>query len=498
MDKKKLKYNTILILINQIVAVMVGLIVPRMLLNTYGSMVNGYVYSISQMLSVITYFDFGISAVAQAAMYKPLVEKNEYQISIIYQAVKRYFRILGGFLIIYIGVLCVYYSSSYSDKFSEAYTVGLVLSISFGMIGQYVSGITDQVLLAADQKIYIYTFVNLVTLLLNAGITYIGIINNFSIQGVKLMASCIFLIKPVILRIIVSNNYRIKKIKNIPKDAIPQKWNGLIQHIASTLTLSLDTIVLTFLSTLQNVSIYNIYVFPLNGLQTLVTGIGGGYKSFFGQALVSDNKKYINYEFRKYEYLFHVFSIIVGGVSLSMIVPFVLLYTSGVNDADYENYPFAILIVLAYSIVILRSPYTTLINAAGHFKQTQKHCLIEVMLNIILSFSLVKMCGITGVAIGTLVSVTYRLIVSVSYLRVNIINRGFKKFTRQILIDSLIWIIYILITGVIRLNAESLFKWISCAIIYTLILLSIVFIITFVFERKLAFAFINKIRSVKG
>ena len=181
-----------------------------------------------------------------------------------------------------------------------------------------------------------------------------------------------------------------------------------------------------------------------------------------------------------------------------MIVPFVLLYTSGVNDADYENYPFAILIVLAYSIVILRSPYTTLINAAGHFKQTQKHCLIEVMLNIILSFSLVKMCGITGVAIGTLVSVTYRLIVSVSYLRVNIINRGFKKFTRQILIDSLIWIIYILITGVIRLNAESLFKWISCAIIYTLILLSIVFIITFVFERKLAFAFINKIRSVKG
>ena len=113
MDKKKLKYNTILILINQIVAVMVGLIVPRMLLNTYGSMVNGYVYSISQMLSVITYFDFGISAVAQAAMYKPLVEKNEYQISIIYQAVKRYFRILGGFLIIYIGVLCVYYSSSY-------------------------------------------------------------------------------------------------------------------------------------------------------------------------------------------------------------------------------------------------------------------------------------------------------------------------------------------------------------------------------------------------
>ncbi len=498
MNKKRLKYNTVLIIINQIIAVVVGLIVPRMLLNTYGSVVNGYVYSISQMLSVITYFDFGVSAVAQAALYKPLVEKNDYQISIIYQAVKRYFRILGIFLIIYIGVLCVYYSSTHSDKFSEVYTVGLVLSISFGMIGQYVSGITDQVLLAADQKIYLYTIVNIVTLLLNALITYIGINNNFSIQGVKLMASCVFLIKPIILRIIVRNNYKIEKVKDIPKNAIPQKWNGLIQHIASTLTLSLDTIVLTFLSTLQNVSIYNVYVFPLNGLRSLVTDIGGGYKSFFGQALVSNDKKYINHEFRKYEYLFHMLSMIVGCISLSMIVPFVLLYTSEVNDVDYENYPFAILMVLAYALVILRSPYTTLINAAGHFKQTQKYCLVEVILNIIFSFLLVKIYGITGVAIGTLISVIYRMIVSVSYLKINIINRKFGIFNKQIIIDIFILITYLFITGIIRLNADTILEWIFCAVIYTLILLLIIFLCTFIFERTLAFAFLNKIRSIKG
>ena len=47
----RLKWNNISILMYQILAVLVGLVLPRLILNEYGSQVNGLVYSISQMLS---------------------------------------------------------------------------------------------------------------------------------------------------------------------------------------------------------------------------------------------------------------------------------------------------------------------------------------------------------------------------------------------------------------------------------------------------------------
>jgi hypothetical protein len=47
--------NTITSLVNQIVSVMCGFILPRMILGTYGSNVNGLVNSITQFLGVITF-----------------------------------------------------------------------------------------------------------------------------------------------------------------------------------------------------------------------------------------------------------------------------------------------------------------------------------------------------------------------------------------------------------------------------------------------------------
>ena len=155
---KRLKWNNISILIYQILAVLVGLVLPRLILNEYGSQVNGLVYSISQMLSVVSYFDFGISAVAQAALYGPIKKRNNNQISLIYCAIEKYFRIITYFLLGYVFVLCIYYSVSQNDSYSMVYTSTLVLAISVSTIGQYLWGVSNQVLLAADQKIYLYTF----------------------------------------------------------------------------------------------------------------------------------------------------------------------------------------------------------------------------------------------------------------------------------------------------------------------------------------------------
>lgn len=435
--KRKLKINSLFLIIYQIFSVIAGLIIPRMILSHYGSNVNGLTYSISQMLSVITYFDFGVSAVAQAALYRPLNEKNNKKISEVYEAIKRYFNTLTVFLFVYIIILCVYYAVFRKDHFSWLFTTGLILAIALNSIGQNVWGVSNQVLLAADQKIYIYTGLNIITVIGNAAATYILISLDCSIQLVKLASSMIFLIRPVVLQIYVRKKYSIEHIEKIPSNALPGKWSGLIQHVASTLTSSLDTIVLTLVSTLANISIYNVYVFPLNGVKTLVEGVGTSYKSFFGNILTQKTSEETIKQFDEFEILIHMFGTIFLAGSIKMLAPFIEIYTRGVYDTDYNQKLFGILITIAYFIMIIRIPYTTIVNSAGHFKETQIYSIIEVLLNLILSFILVYRFGLVGVAIGTIIAVGYRLIALIMYLKRTILFRSPFKFILNLLGDVL-------------------------------------------------------------
>ena len=210
--KNKLRLNNIISLIYQFISIIIGLIIPRLILEYYGSTVNGYVYSISQMLSIITYFDFGVTAVAQAALYAPIVKNDSYQISKIYYSVKRYFDKLLIILLIYVILLSIFYSFFQVNSFNWIYSLTLVIAISISLFGQFIWGISNQVLLAADQKNYIYTILNIVTTILNGIITYLLIINGFSIQAVKLVSSLIFICRPILLNFYVKKTYNLFSI----------------------------------------------------------------------------------------------------------------------------------------------------------------------------------------------------------------------------------------------------------------------------------------------
>ena len=265
--KRKLYYNNICSIIYQIFSILIGLIIPRLILVYYGSNTNGLISSISQMLSVITMLDLGIGAVVQSTLYKPIYDKKEDDVSKIYNASKKYFRIIAYILLFYVLLLILYYIFVKDTLFSNIYTTLLIFSISIGYFAQYLFGINDTLLLNADQKNYICILVNLITSIINAIIMVIMIINQKPIYIVKLVSSLIFLVRPIYLRFYVKKNYNIKKIKNVSLAEIPNKWSGLAQHIADNLTNSIDNILLTIFSNFSILSVYNVYTMPLNAVK---------------------------------------------------------------------------------------------------------------------------------------------------------------------------------------------------------------------------------------
>ncbi len=75
MQTKLLVYNSISPLFYQISSIICGFILPRLILSSYGTNINGLINSITQFLSIISFLELGIGAVVQSSLYEPLAKK---------------------------------------------------------------------------------------------------------------------------------------------------------------------------------------------------------------------------------------------------------------------------------------------------------------------------------------------------------------------------------------------------------------------------------------
>ena len=491
---KKLALNTMSSLTLQIVTVICGFILPRLILETFGSEVNGLVTSVSQFLSVITLLDLGVGSVVQSALYKPLANNDYEQISKIYVSAQKFFKRIATILLCYVAILVVVYPLLVNKSFGFGYTAFLIMAISIHSFAQYYYGIVNSLLLNANQKGYIQYTGQIVTLILNTLACFILIRIGASIQIVKLTSSLIFLLRPAFLVWYVNKNYPINKKITYDEEPIKQKWNGMAQHFASFVLSGTDTIILTVFSSLSNVSIYNVYHLVIVGVKNALFSMTNGFQSLIGEMLAKKEIEKLRNFFGYVEWILHTGTTLVFGCTGVLIVSFVQVYTKGINDADYMQPLFAVLITLANAGHCLRLPYNILILAAGHYKQTQSNYIVAMILNIVISIATVKLWGLIGVAIGTLVAMVYQTVWMAWYDSKNIINWQFKNFLKQVAVDAITVIIASVATCWIPLLSVNYVSWFILAFEVFAIWLVIVIVVNLMFYRKNINSLLGKIR----
>ena len=86
------KKNVITSILYQLVTVAYGLVVPRLVLSSFGSEVNGLTSSLSQFLNYISLLEGGLSGVIMAALYKPLANKDFAKVSGVIKAADNFFK----------------------------------------------------------------------------------------------------------------------------------------------------------------------------------------------------------------------------------------------------------------------------------------------------------------------------------------------------------------------------------------------------------------------
>lgn len=484
MRKKRLANNTLSSLILQITTIICGFILPKLILSNFGSDVNGLVNSITEFLQIFAFLDLGVGAVFQSSLYKPLADNDIVKISEIYVSGQKFFTRLAEILLGYVIVLIVVYPFIANQNFGFTYTATLIVAMSVSSFAQYYFGMANGLFLTADQRGYIQYNVQIITLILNTLSCYILIYLGASIHIVKMTTSLIYLIRPIVLKVYVDKHYSINKKAVYTDEPIKQKWNGLAQHIASVVLDSTDTIVLTVFSTLANVSIYSVYYLVISGLKQLFNATTNGIQALIGELYARQEKDELKKVFGWTEWLIHTMTTFIFGCAGVLIIPFIMIYTKGIVDADYNQPSFSVILIIAYAMYCIRLPYHIAIKAGVHYKETQ-HCYwIAAVMNLITSVVLVNKWGLIGVAIGTLVAMTYQTVWMAIYDSENIIYWPIKSFVKQIIVDILISVIGVIATKNIKITNYSYYKWFIAAVEVAIIWGIVVVVVNWIFYRE--------------
>ena len=476
MKNKITLLNMLSSMLLQLCTIISGFIIPRIILSFFGSNVNGLLSSITQFLSYISLVEGGVGAVVLANLYKPLVENDDKKISLVMSTANRFYKTIGTIFIVYSIVMAVAYPLFFAREFSYGYVFSLILIISLGTTIQYMFAINARTLLNADKKIYIVSFTQIVCVVINLILVIVSVKVYPSVHLLKLITSLIYLVQPIFYNWYIRKHYTIAWNGAYDHGLLKERWNGFAINTAAFIHNCTDVVILTIFTDLGTVSIYAVYSLITNGIKQLIVSFINGINPTIGQAYAKGDLYELNEKMDLYEFVVMISTFFFYTMTALLITPFVMLYTQGVTDANYNQPLLGITLVLAELFYIVKFPHLNLAYSANKFKELTVPAYIEVGLNIVISIFFVYKIGIVGVVVGTLVAMIYRMMFHVYYTGKLIVGRRQWIFYKKLLVFLLEAIgIVLFCYRFFPIKDITAINWILHACLYAIIVVVIMF-----------------------
>lgn len=478
--------NSLSSLAVQVVAIVSSFIVPKCILSAFGSTAYGTVESITGFLGFLTLLEAGVGSVSRAELYEPVAKRDYAAISTVVQETKRFFTKIANIYLVGVVAFGLVYPLIAHNGEGFWFNFTLVLIVAAANLVQYYFGAGYIQVLYADRKVYLLNFVQTAAYLMNCVIVLLCGLLGTSIHVMKLLSSLAFIVKPLFVNIYVRKHYRITSDTQRDNKVLGQKWNNLLQTLAYYVHSKTDVVVLTLLSTVNFVSVYSVYALITTGLSSVVSSLCNGFTAQLGASYGIGDEQGVQNTFKKYDAFIFNLTVFLFTTASLLIVDFVKIYTHGVNDADYSQPAFAMLLIMAEAVYCLRMPYNNTVLVAGHFKQTQYAALVEAAINIVVSVVLVGSLGLCGVAVGTLAAMLFRTIYLVVYLSKNIlflkIGAFIKKIAAILFTTALAWGLKWVLPC--RFKPSTFLEWIAEALAVSLIVFLCCVIMNLLFYKR--------------
>ncbi|MEJ8734518.1 lipopolysaccharide biosynthesis protein [Mediterraneibacter sp. ICN-202921] len=453
----------------QVIVFLSGIILPRFILEAYGSSINGMITSVNQFLMYLGLAEAGVGTATVVALYNPLALKRTDEVNGILSASRRFYNRSGMLFLGLVLVLVYVYPFLISRQLDTGLVRGMVFVLASSTLVDYFFLGKYRALLMANQEGYVVALIQAAGTIVNMAVSIVLIYMGASVLAVKAVATGVYMLRLILVRTYAKRRHPELNFHAEPiEEALNQKNAALLHQVVGIIVNNTDTAILTIClgsRSLLEVSVYGTYMLVVNAVNQLMTSFSNGLTAGFGEVIAKKEDAVLKKSYSSYEYMYMVILFIVIACMGVLILPFIRIYTINLEDVSYVRPVLAVLFTLIVLMQNVRIPGLTIICAAGHYKETRRQAILEAVLHLVVSLSLVWKFGMAGVLMGAVCSYGYRSCDIVLYNNKYLIKGSGKRsfiriFRNGLAAGVLMWLGLLLIPQ----EMTSFFVWFVYAV----------------------------------
>lgn len=468
-----LKKNILVSTIGQIIVIVLGIFLPRIMIVNYGSDTNGLISTVAQIFTYMALLEAGIGQAARNAMYEPLSRGDRDGVSSVASTATCYYRrvtVLYGIGVLLLALFVPQFLKSEISK-TEIFFVILLEGMS-GVISFYFIQ-TPSTILLADGKAYVNNEIQYTNKILSSIVKIVMASMHYSIVFLQLAYFLITIAKVFVYRSYFKKHYPWINFHVPSKNAILADRNSyIITEIAWTIFSSTDMIVLSFFLSTKISSVYTIYNLVFSNLNVLLTTVYTSISYMLGLSFYKGINKYCAVH-DAFNSIFMSLITALMIVSMFMIFPFIRLYTRDVTDINYIHPKLPLLFGLVQMLSWSRYVSGNLTGIAGYAKKVSMVSLIEAVANVALSVLLVLRFGIEGVLFATVIALPLKVIYCNFVADKLVMKRSAQKTVLILGINYLLFTIAVTLSHYINFEVNSYTEFFLKGIVTTLVVLAV-------------------------
>ncbi|WP_206214096.1 lipopolysaccharide biosynthesis protein [Adlercreutzia sp. ZJ154] len=394
-----------------------GLILPHMIILSYGSAVNGAASVATQIVGCIQLVEMGIYSASIVALYEPLARKDRHGTEATMVSIRSFYVKIGWIFSLATMLVALVFPMWSSGEVGYLTMFGLIVTIACANAIRYFASGKYRALLQADNKLYIVFLTESLGYVIQIVLSVICIQNMMPIVAVKASIVVSTACEAIILVLYAHRRFGRFNYKAHPrKDALIRQRDIMIHQVATLIIMNVDIIVISVAFDLSLASVYAVYNMIALLLAGLVDAMTASVTAHFGQRIALGDGAGLQRLYARFEYIYIPACVWLYVCMAVLLLPFVHLYVAGANDADYFNLGLAYLFAISGLLRAFQKPALTVIAAKGDYRQTRAILVVQAAVKIVLS-ALLLTWGLCGLLVATSIAwaigiITFRVYAS--------------------------------------------------------------------------------------
>lgn len=473
--RNKTLYNSIVGFGCRLIILALGFVVPRVIMTHYGSDVNGFTNTMSQIFSYLALIEAGITGSTSVQLYKYIKDDNKSGMSYAMSVSRRYYRRIAKIyflIVVVLSFLLPFILHTEIDYWTICFYMifeGLTSVVSFYSVS------LCQTFLNANGKAYIVNYIALLNKFMQYSVKIVLSFIGVNIAFIQIGYFGVSLLQLIIYSVYMHKHYDWIDYGAAPKEAkLPDRNSFLVTEIAYTIFSSTDMIVLSIFLTTSYSSVYSTYNMVFLAVETMITSVYNSIKYNLGRTYHQNLECYCHLH-DLYNSIFIGICATLMCVTYILMLPFIKIYTEGVTDINYMYQYLPLMFCLVRLLSRSRSVAGNISGIAGYAKPVSYVSLLEAIINVVLSIILVNRFGIYGVLFATLVALPIKVIYLTWLAEKKIMKRTGWKSVKIIGINFLLLFIAVAVNKMLNITVNSY----SAFMLYGFILLVIFGILSY-------------------